>query len=129
VFSIEPDFVRLKPHTRIYGMRAAEPHRRGLREPGVPHAHRIVGVQHREIARLLRFKQSGFGGGVLFEGMVAIQMVRRNVKPNRNTRAKAANCLELKAGKLQHVPLIWPRGADHRGHRRPNISAHLRSNV
>ncbi|HLY20590.1 MAG TPA: hypothetical protein VKR61_25355 [Bryobacteraceae bacterium] len=52
-------------------------------------------------------------------------MILRNVQRHPDIRVKLGDSLELKAGKLQHIPLVRPGTLDHGSHRSPDIAAHL----
>ena len=56
----------------------------------------IVIVEHGEVARVLRFKEPGFGRGVGFEGVVTVQVIRRHVQTSTNGGAEVVNGFELK---------------------------------
>ena len=53
-------------------------------------------------------------------------MILRDVQRQPHVRVEIANGLELKTGKLQHVPAVLARCRDHRRHRRSDIATHLR---
>ena len=92
---------------------------------GIPDAHRVVGVQHREIAGLLGLEEPSLGRGVSLEGVVAVQVILRHVERQADMRAEFRDRLELETGKLEHVPAIVARALHHRRHGRPDVSAHL----
>ena len=104
---------------------AAEPLGRGGGAPGIGYAHRVVGVQDGEIAGLLGFEETALGRGIILEGMVAVQVVLRDVEGDADVGAKLGDGLQLEAGEFQDVPAIRPRGLDHGGDRGPDIPAHL----
>ena len=53
-------------------------------------------------------------------------MILRDIQRQPHMRVEIAYGLELKTGKLQHVPAVLARARDHRRHRRSDIAAHLR---
>ena len=56
---------------------------------GIRDADRIVGIQDGEIVRLLRLEQASLGGGVVLEGVVAVQMILRDVQRQPDVRAES----------------------------------------
>ena len=52
---------------------------------------------------------------------MAVQMILRHVQAGRDVRAKSFDRFQLKAGKLQHVPLPGPRRFHHLGRRVPML--------
>ena len=92
--------------------RRATPARRLLNQTGVAAGARgvgdaggVVGVQHGEIAGLLGLEEAALGGGVVLEGVVAVEVVRRDVERHADVGAERLDGLELEARKLEHVPL------------------------
>ena len=104
---------------------AAEPFHAGGGARSVADAHRVVGIEHGEVAGLLRLEQPSFGGGVVLERVVPVQMILRDVQRQADVRAKFRDGLQLKTGKFQHIPAVRARSFDHGGHRRPDVAAHL----
>ena len=62
---------------------------------------------------LLRFEQAALGGGVVLEGVVAVEMVLGDVQRQGDVGAEVGDGFELEAGKLQHVPAVLARALDH----------------
>ena len=99
----------LSLHKRGAGLHlraAAEPLRRGGGVGGVRNADRVVGIEDGVIAGTLGFEQAALGGGVVLEGVVAVQVILRDVERERDVRAKFDDGLELEAGEFQHVPAV-----------------------
>ncbi len=86
----------------------------------------VVGVQYGKIFRSLIFEDASFRGGIVFEGVMTVQMVGRDVQHDRNVRMKGLDGLELKAADLQHEPGILGRLIDKSDRRSADISAHQR---
>ena len=95
-------------------MRAAEPNRCSRRALGESDGDRIVGIKHGQIAGLLRFEQACLGVRVIFESMMAVQMILRHIQTSCDDALKGLDGFQLEAGEFQHIPLIGPRGFDHR---------------
>ncbi len=89
----------------------------------------VFEVQHRHIAGLLVAKNSALGGGVVFEAAVAIEMIGSDVERRRDVDAHRLHHLELKAGKLEDVPLIWPGGWYERSGGGADVAADLRGDA
>ena len=56
-------------------------------------------------------------------------MIVGDVQGHADVGAKRSDGFQLKAGKLQHVPLSGARGLHHRGRRRADVAAHLRGDA
>ena len=97
-FAVEPDFPIGQPDARRHRARAAEPERRSGGERSVAHAGGIVGVENGERACPLRFKQASLGGGVVGEGVMAVQMVLGDVQRDGDIGVKFGDGFELEAG-------------------------------
>ena len=106
-------------------MCAAEPHCLRLGSLSKCHRHRIVRIQNGKIVRALRLENAGLRIRIILEAVMPVQMVLRHVQAGRDGRVKSLDGFQLKAGKLQHVPLIGPRTFHHLGRRGSDIAAHL----
>ena len=72
--------------------------RRGgnLRSPGV------IGIQDAEVFGRLVLKHPRFGGGIVFERRIPIQMIRRDVENRADPGMKCFNRFQLKTRDLGH---------------------------
>src|SRR6202022_4423956 len=70
-----------------------------------------------------------YGGGVILERIVPVQVVRRDVQTDADVGAKGANGFELEAGQLEHIPLIGTGSRDDRRHSRADVAADLRGDA
>ena len=94
--------------------------------PASPDAGGIVGIQHREILRLLVLKDARLGVGVGLERAVAVEVVGRNVEHNRNFRTKRLDRLQLETGDLEDHDRVRLRGSDQGNRGRADIAADRR---
>ena len=53
-----------------------------------PHADRVVGIQHGEIARPLRLEQASFRRGIFLERVMPVEMVWRDIQRHPDVRPK-----------------------------------------
>src|ERR1035437_1447136 len=123
--AVEDEFVAAEGGAGLYVAAAAEPPRRGSGTGGVGYAHGIIGIENGGIAATLGFEEAALGGGVVVEGMVAVQVVLRDVERESDVRAKFEDGLQLEAGEFEHVPAVVARRADHGCDREPDVAAHL----
>src|SRR5215469_609054 len=121
----EDQLVAAKACARLYVLAAAEPLGDGRSALGVSAADGVVGIEHGEIARLLRFEQAALGGGVPFEGAVAVEVVLCDVEADTDVGAEFADGFKLKAGELEHVPAVLAGGRNHPAHGGADIASHL----
>src|SRR6202040_875331 len=89
----------------------------------------IVGVEHGQVRGALVLEQSRLGGGVAFEGVVAIEMIRRDVERDSDVGSEGVDGFQLEAGEFEDVPLAGLRGLDHRARRRADVAAYLRGDA
>ncbi len=120
----ELNYVPIQPGA-LDRMSPTEPNRFSRRALGEVRSHGIVRVQHRQVIGLLRFEQACLRISVVFEGMMAVQMILRQVETHCNMRSKCLDRFQLETRQLQHIPLIGPRSFDHRHRWRADIPAHL----
>src|SRR5574340_760236 len=78
--AVVPHRIVFEPQAALHAARAAKPNGGGGGEAYVIDADRIFGVEHGEVARALGFKQPAFGGGVVLETAVAVQVVGSDVQ-------------------------------------------------
>src|ERR1051326_5983689 len=123
--SVIADLFTFEPRSGGDRFFQAEPHGRRSRARGVSDGHRIVGIQYREIACPLSLEKPSLGGGIIFERVMPVEMIGRDVQYGANVRTELADGLELETRNLQHVPLPRARGLHHRGWRYADIPAHL----
>ncbi len=123
--AVENQFVAAEHSPGLHFPAAAEPLGRGSGACGVGYADGIVGVEHGVIAGALGLEEPALGGGVVFESVVAVQVILRDVQRQGNVRAKFGDGLQLEAGEFQHVPPIVGRRIDHGGDRNADVAAHL----
>ena len=88
-------------------------------------AHRVMRIEYCRISGLLSFKQPRLGSDVVLKGVVTVQMISRDIQACGQLCPEGRNRLQLKTGKLQHIPLIGTGSLDHVRRRRPDVAAYL----
>ena len=124
---LEPALGRLggpgQPRRRRQTGPQGEPEPRGTRSVHHPQRPRVVGVHHRDVARLLAPEDARLCRRVVVHPVVAVEMVRGEVEDRRTVHPHRVHTLQLEAGKLEHVGA--PGRLEHRpGERRPEVPAH-----
>ena len=88
---------------------------------------RIVGVQHQKVLGGLVREDALLGGSVIFEGAMAVKMVRRDVQEHCDLGVKIYDGFQLEAGDFEHIPAVHRVLRRHqRDDRQPDIAADLR---
>ena len=64
----------------------------------------VVGVEHKEVVGGLRGKDTLFGAGVVLEGAVPVEVVRRDVEDDGDLGMKLLGAFELEAGDFKDRP-------------------------
>ena len=102
---------------------AAEPEDLRPRPAGQSGAGGIVGIQDREILRLLILKDARLGVGVGLESAVAVEVVGRDVEHDGNFWTKCLNRLQLETRYFQHHDGVRLRLLDQGDCRSADIAA------
>ena len=90
---------------------------------------RIVGVDHREVARLLVLEDPRLRRAVGLHRRMPIEVVRREVQHHADPRVECVDLLELEAARLDDVERVGRRRRHLRAERRADVAAdgHLES--
>ena len=104
------------PETRTGSSRAA-------RDCGPGEHGRVVGVDDRPVASRLVLEDARLRGGVRLERRVAVEVIRREVEPDRHLRVEAHDALELEARDLGHEDAPRRGSLDQADQRRADVAA------
>ena len=107
----------------LYLFLAAEPEDLRPGAAGQSGAGGIVGIQDREIFRLLILKNAGLGVRIGLEGAVAVEVVRRDVEHHGNFWTKGLDRFQLEARYFQHYYGVGFGALDQRDCRCADIAA------
>ncbi len=82
----------------------------------------IVGIQYREIAFGLLFKDARLRSGVGLHGLVPVEMIRSQIQEHGNVRMKCFDQLELKTAELDNSGGAFAGQRHARNQRRANVA-------
>ena len=116
----------LYPCALRHRMPGREPENRRVRTSRGLGGARVVCVQHREVACVLRGKDALLGQRVVLKGAVPVEMIGRDVQDHRDLRMELFRAFELEAGNLQHRPRAFAALIDEAHHRHADVAGDQR---
>ena len=87
---------------------------------------RVVGVQHRKVAGILRGKDALLGQCVVLKGAVPVEMIGRDVEDDSDPGVEFFRTLQLEARNLKYRPRVFGALVDEAHHRHADVSGDQR---